>query len=497
MAKKTKQDGMKVEEFSEMIDKGIKKRLGDYDEIALSDTYLDNEEDEDIYEEKLNEQLNNDVFAVGEEKQSKGDLIQYTIKKNGEYLGVKHHPYDWERLQKEYGGGQYQVSARSSQLKRFVKHETRAVADIPRQSQESAALSNILEVLKENNSRHQPQQPNFMEMFALLSKMNESNKVESSSMAQAMSTSQSTMMTAIMGLITQMNTSTQKMMMEMTKANQDTATKLSDNTNKMFDKFNDRFEKIMDKIDRKPKNEGLSLIEIMKMQKDAQKEGFDMFEKINRISEEKASERMDIIEELKSHGGIKEDKKSLTETLIESLLPPIAASIKSNAGRSLTPTTQLGYPAPQPRQPIKRVANTQQGAQTKATNVPQSTQSRQNNSTSQRPHNVNSLGLPTFGAKKIEEVPAMFSTELIEKILEPVIINALQTSESTEKTAAGVITALEENKIPVKNFLKLYGKDNIIKLVEKYSLPKEAIEWFEGIYANIQDVTRESGSDRS
>jgi NCAIR mutase (PurE)-related protein len=61
----------------------------------------------------------------------KGDVIQYDIDRNGQFVATKMHPYSWEQLQSEFGEGHYRVQAKSAHTKAYRKQESRFVAAAP------------------------------------------------------------------------------------------------------------------------------------------------------------------------------------------------------------------------------------------------------------------------------------------------------------------------------------------------------------------------------
>ena len=66
-----------------------------------------------------------------------GEFPKFKIQKNGEYIGEKRGPYSFERLQREYGGGQYKIWAytgsgtKGSSTGGYIRSQTIVISDLP------------------------------------------------------------------------------------------------------------------------------------------------------------------------------------------------------------------------------------------------------------------------------------------------------------------------------------------------------------------------------
>jgi hypothetical protein len=122
---------MNKEKLEELASKAAKKALAGkqkFDEVVEDDDlshdfgFSETTTIEDIAEFDLFDFCENEFVK-------KGDFVEYTIKKNGSTIGFKKHPYSWERIQKEFGGGRYNVLAKSMLTGRIVKRQSMPVED--------------------------------------------------------------------------------------------------------------------------------------------------------------------------------------------------------------------------------------------------------------------------------------------------------------------------------------------------------------------------------
>src|ERR1700677_3722433 len=88
------------------------------------------ETDERLNQDELDRPLSDtDIFTLGQKQYvDKGDWVNYQFYKEGKMLTTKEHPYSWEALQKEFGGGHYTVKMRSIARGVFLKQETQTLA---------------------------------------------------------------------------------------------------------------------------------------------------------------------------------------------------------------------------------------------------------------------------------------------------------------------------------------------------------------------------------
>ncbi len=79
-----------------------------------------------------------DVFAEGFKRANEaGDSVRYHIKKNSQFLCVKDYPYSWEDLQREFGGGYYQIIAKRRSNGLILKQQSESIAEDPNKTERS------------------------------------------------------------------------------------------------------------------------------------------------------------------------------------------------------------------------------------------------------------------------------------------------------------------------------------------------------------------------
>lgn len=497
MAKEKVASAAKIEK---LVDRQIKKIVEEkMKDDCVADSFGDEEGTSDDAAEvaaeqdaKLEEALGFDIFDYCDKRQEeKKDSIQYTIYKNGELLVTRHHPCSWEVIRKTYGPGSYQVKARSLVTKQYVKHQSQAISGDEEVQYKFGGG-------REDAPPAQPVQPqiNPMEMFRAMTDISEKSKSEAREMAKEQAGSMASIMTVFSTMMQSQAQQSQTMFMELAKMQMATAEKMSETTSRLFEKMDTRFEKLVEKLAETPKKkeDSLSMFEVMKLMEDSQKKGYDQFSKISDLAEEKVEERMALIEETKGSGG-RGEKTSMVEKLIEGVMPVLAKSMEAsnnqiqNQARGVLPQPQQRPYHPQAARSGQRTFSTppQTGGQGAA--APYQANSNpmggdRRNDINQTNVITNDLGLATvkFPDKKVE----VLTKQTIEDFLVPTIATALLAAETPEAGKERIIKVLQEKNISVQLFLETFTKEDAKQIVEKYTLPQEAVAWFESVYANIE-----------
>lgn len=464
-----------------------------------------------------------DIFDWCDETTKKGHQIQYVVKRNGEMLAIKYHPYSWEQIQKEYKGGQYQIVAKSLTTKKYLKSETRTLSD-PLKTDDSDEIAQKIMM----QAPQPPQGPNFMELFTLFQSMNEKQRAEARESAKETAQMGQQNMLAFVEMMKSSQTGSQQMFFEIAKMTQQVSEKLAESQRAMFEKMETRFEKILDKVSEKtsPKTDKpeFGLLELMKMQQESQEKGFQLFNQLSQIAETKAAERVEMMEELRgeqtSAAPVKE--KSMTDTLIETMLPTIAGALAGS--QAVPPTQQAVQPVRralppqqigQVRQVPRQVQPTQPGATAQRTQVqavrPGQTQANAQKSAASGPVSRqtsgqptvkrNALGLPVAEIPvKAAETPVVTVQATVEtpkttdlkakftEILVPVLGESLLGGVSPEQGATATIAALEKSGHTRVEFVENVSLPDLMAVVSGFNLPEEANPWFEGLYAHLQNT---------
>jgi len=490
-------------------------------------------------EARLKQALEYDIFDYCEKRSKKGDQIQYEIRKDGVLHAHKYHPYTWEKLQKDYGRGQYQVKARSLLTKGYIKSETRLVGESLRDDDEEIKFD-------KEAAKQAPNQNNldFMQLLALMNSVSERSRAEAQETARAQAEANTALLQALiqkpqegmgtkelmvfMSTMMQANkkddTPMMELMFKMMSTSQDTANRVSEQTSRMiekmnennarmFEKMNERFEKIMEDSKKDDGGDKLGYLEVMQMTESAQRKGFDLFSKMQELAESKADEKLELINALKG-SGTKEEKKSMTETLIETLLPSITTAVAQSTGKAPAPLN------PQPRRSLpphvsRPQASGFRGGAGKAQNAAsfegksrglqaQGEASRKISESGDKGVLKTHGGLPSFevtAPQNSEQNPVVREAQVVQKpevqvsglrahieqLLTMVIGNSLLKGHSPEQGGEAILLELYRHKISVQNFLQAIDESYIMEIIEKFSLPAEVKPWFEGAYAHIQN----------
>lgn len=501
---------------SNAADKAIKRmRTKDHDDDSFSHVAQLDADDGINHEEEGDLVTNFDIFDHCEGLVKSGKhQIKYEIKKNGEMLTTRYHPYSWEQLQKDHKGGHYQVSAKSVTTKKFVKHETRSVAE-PEQNRRDEREDDLQH--PRTIQQQAPQGPSFTELFTLLNATRESERSAAREASRDASNANNAATLALVEMMKTTSSQSQTMMMEIAKMTAAMTEKLSEQQQKLVERMDAKFEKLVEKIASKPEEKTLSAMDIMALQTEAQNKGFAMFEKMAKLAELKTEERLQLIEDARDERDDRRNsnKKSLTDSLIESVLPTVATALAGQAAnrqapqvaRALppvgTPPTNRGSLPRQHQVPTRTAQTTQPRSRTPENQVQGAAKessargeatgrgSRVVNGETGRGSTVtNAMGLPS--ANFSEDVPLTPTNTVtvtkakIEEILTPIFGVCLLERKDAPIAATEIEAALKENGIDRPTFLQTVAKEDMMNIAKGYGLPDQAYPWFEEVYANLQ-----------
>lgn len=300
----------------------------------------------DISEFSSEEEANKDIFSdIGEARVKQGDIIKYTIFKYGSQLTSVYHPCSWEMIHKKYGDGQYKVVARSQSLNRIVKTQSQMLGQPPAEFSFGGFSSdaNKEEVKEAPVQNTQNQSPGFMEIFTLFMNQQNQAKAESKDVNMAAQQSQNQMMMMFMEMMkSNQQQSVQSQLQTMQMVTQVTE-KMADAQSRMFEKLNERIEKIAGEKSKAPDMESV----IERMQK-AQEQGFALYQKFDELATKKAELQFEMMGGNDEDEEEKPEKESLTDTLIKTIIPLMAA------GQRQMPQQFQQQQRPVPQQPQQR-----------------------------------------------------------------------------------------------------------------------------------------------
>ncbi len=446
-----------------------------------------------------------DIFTdIGVKLVAQGDMITYLIKKDGSYVTTKPHPYSLEKLQKDFGGGTFRVTARSQRKGQIVKAQTFYVADAPIvepiepevdeeaiQSSKTNELGTLLAVLEKGNERAEiraQQQSEFqMKMFQ--------------TMLQSMAT--------VMGGRQQDG------------GGNAAIEKLIDRQDRMFEKMFDKLEKANQSQQQKP----LDPMSLMKELREAEDRGYKKHEDLIKLAKEEAEERMDMLEE----GRSEKEPETLTQTLIKGLIPMMAQALPSvqaamAAQSAATPqTTQpvLRQPTPEERAQYelqqsqllerRRVEENRKRAAAASGDAARSPETRDTRREPEKKKTIGSpMGLPSVKREvpsveikkvegtvveapvtpKQEEVKVMTNGKTKEKIKEvaiPIMGKALASRGNPTKAAHETLKALSAVGITREILLKEFTEEDLLATAASLNIPEMANPWFKAFYAAVRE----------
>lgn len=440
-----------------------------------------------------------DLFDYCDELQSKGVIVQYTVKKNNVLIASAiTHPYSWEKIQKQYGEGLYQVLAKNAATKQFIKSQTQMLGSV-----------DVDNMDKETEKTENQNQFGVMEMMTLLERKAQEARREAREEAQRMAEiqekQQNTMLTLVTALVSNKPAGpsaaeTQLQTMQMMTQMMD---KIQNNTNLMFERLSNRIEKIAEGATNK---ESFTALDIMKMTSDAQAKGFEMYNRMEEMAEKKAQEKIELIEEYKDEDSDdKEDKKeSATDSLIKTILPTIVTAL---SGSRLPQAQPHPMQAQQNQQQLmaRRNAEAQEIARRKEVLKRKAEQAELNkviNEANTSPLTNIVSGLPKVDFEAETNLASNFSDEVVSdsvknkclEILPPflgqLMIEASGGNVTNEQAAEATMNYLTEHGISRAEFIANVESQDLIDVANEYSLPEEAKVWLNELYGNIQNTNR-------
>jgi len=391
----------------------------------------------------------------------KGDVIQYDIDRNGQFVATKMHPYSWEALQKEFGEGHYRVQAKSAHTKAYRKQESRFVAAAPRseRDKESSIADAVRSAL--------PQQPDQFDQLTKVATLLKSLTPPPPSLPEDKTSGVLLEMMKFMSDTTQKSQESTMRMIE----------KMQENTTKMIEKIDTTTKEMFNKIETKIAGDGKSgkqfdALQLLQMLQKAEERGMNTYLKIEELAEKKAA-RM---------GGDKDEDKepeSATERLVKSVLPAISAALAAKP--------QVPMHRPQPPRQIRQAVP---GARVVPSTAPAQPQVNQ-----PRPQPT-----PQAGPKTPQVMPAPSKQEVVEKISAGVFQRLIEASavqndpaavkQTQVKAAEDVSATIKKLGITIPQLLQMIPQGDMIDIATSAGLPNEAHHWLEGFYAHLKELAR-------
>lgn len=508
------------------------------DEVASRIADMDNEDelDEDEFEdegegetesepvERLRSnppplQSSDDIFEWCEEKYVKSGIpVTYIVKKNGSLVGEFEHPCSWSMIQKAHGAGLYMVKAREGHRKTYIKQQHQHILDLPKTQEE-----------KENMQKSEPQiierivekqaAPQF-DMFEMMNMFRQTQQEASEAVRLAQKeaqTAQQNMMTAMlniaskqpapvqqsggdekmMQLMLSMQQNTTQMFEKMMTMTQASINEVARNSEKMFEKLASKLE------NNQAKPSGLEYTpdQIMKMMQESQARGFEMWSHTERLAEHKAAQQLRVLESTKETAIEDVRPKSLTEKLVDSMLPAIAAAMTNPAlmQAQMPQMPQLPQaqaqaprqlPPPQPKKRVKPAIPTAQ-TQPKQESIPTKKHEVIESQTTKK----DKFGFPMAQtqSQQNEEQENMFKFQRYLKIAADVLTPQYNDYVSGQKPIPEIadilLESLKAQGIASDEFLKVCPLEKITGTLKTLGADVGIINFVGEVYANLETRT--------
>lgn len=491
--KETTEDKIAQNAATAVIREQVLKELSEKDPNQLEFSSLADDSIDRLIDE-VGEVNEVDIFQdIGAVLAKKGDIITYYIKKDGEFICNKKHPYSIEKLQSEHGAGYYNVVARSSSLGRIVKQCSYQIGEAPVDSKNEPVGLDADSVEAILAKREKNEHLSMSDVFLLMEKANERAERKAAEERRTQSENMNTMITAISTIIG----GTQKAPV------QDSQAPVVSMIERLMDKQDRVMEKIMDKLTQKPeKNQndlGLNQLQVMEMIKDAEDRGFSRYKELIEMADQKAEEKMELIQATKGDA----EPDSAINSLIKAFLPTIttalspetqakaeamevqrrnqmihmqrqqAASHAAQAARTAPPVkTHVSNPTPQAK-PVARDVNS---ILTGSKPVPQKPVER-----------TETVNAPQMSEKK-RRIISVVEPLLRETLPKLVMANEARRLDLAKTSALETLAKLDNQGIKQQDVLSEFSLENLLYFIEAYKLPVSIKPWFERYYRELSVI---------
>jgi hypothetical protein len=452
-----------------------------------------------------------DVFTDGFKKAfSKQDLPKFYIYRNSEFIGIKSHPYSWEKLQKEFGEGIYKVVAKSVSTGQNIMWQSQMVGN-------PNAIGDEDEV-EEVVAQAPTQTTDPLALFSMLGTFQERADSKASQAANQNTAAITAMMTGMMQMQQQASQQFQTMLIEMQKSNQ---TQLQAAQAEARESNKTMMALVTTLLTQKPQKDdsGFTVPGVMKMMQDAETRAENRVTKQFELIEKKSSELAEIKAEAMSSGG-DEGEESLTKTLIKGFMPVMAQvmqaqqaaqpgqvqqaqsaaspHVHATAGRAPGPQSlpplQQNLPAP-----ISAAEQAQRARQASRPN-PQARPVQQRPAPAQarpvQPGPEATSGREQRGgaaprtARPVEEVAKPLDDQaMLQKFFEITgtdIAAAMTNGTSPEIAAEGALIQLEKSGYARQTVAKVLKLEILEQVADQYGATQEMRNWFKEFHAFIQ-----------
>ncbi len=390
----------------------------------------------------------------------KGVPVEFTIKKDGEWLQVLRPPLSWPDIRQKFGPGTYAVIARNRKTKTYIKQATELMAALPEGSEESTSsldseqqafgfatapsssgtdLSAIMVMIQQQNERDNMRRAEERERDEVRRKEDRESRNELLKLLIP------TLAPLVMGFLSPKKDEKSELLLEFMRENQRTS-------QAQTDKLMDKFEKAAStKADTSP-------LDLIRQLNDARKDGREEMKELMEMVEDKAEARAEVLAQQN------DGDDSTLAMLLKSVGPGLAALLAQGKG------------APN----LAAVTNEEQEVDSDTVEGAVAT--------------VSPIA-PPKAPKKTPPTPEQLDQQAVLSILFPFFIEQLQRQESGHEVSPKIAARESLNLLKAKGFsqvkvLSLFSHAQLLGVLKAYNLPKKYDSWFNDYYEAL--ATRES-----
>jgi hypothetical protein len=277
-----------------------------------------------------------------------------------------------------------------------------------------------------------------------------------------------------------------KMMMEVQKTNMEMMMKMQENTTSVIKEVASNFgaaiKEVKDQIEKTSSNKKepeFSVMDLLKMQADARKEGHDQRKELEELVEARAEERADLLAEATGNA----PKSSMLEKLAESFLPVVSQSMllqqQATAATNTANAQAAARSAParsQPESPDRGAHKSQAASAPNQKGVDGGAAG-----SNVRVLNGRAKFDPAAGGSGRKKVSDDDAKMRIIMALVPAVAQAQNMQEAVEKT----FTTLKGMNMPLSEALRIVSRADILE-VAREKLPPETIPVLEEFYSALE-----------
>lgn len=442
---------------------------------------------EELDEDEINEMAEEDEFDiftdVGQKLTAAGDRITYTIRKDGEFIaGSIKHPFSWDKIQSKYGGGTYTISARSTNKGKYIKTQTRNVAEVESEEEDShereekrGSSTTDLLMLLQAQKREEREELMRLEEKRENERREREEKAEQERRdreAQMKAASDSTMLMMMKMMESQSNQTT-ALLTAMLQGNQKKEPEFS--AEKLINMMESRMEKVIALVQGKDKTKDIDALKLIELQSQAEDRGYKRAMDLQSQAERKAEELAELRENASGSG---QETVSTTKMLIDAVVPAVQTIMAARGGiPSMAPNPQI--PVVDPHRPALPPPVMRSPGPVRAPTVVQ-------------PGPKAPILTPNVRVQK--ELNPMSQRDLIEntvftEIGKDLSANLLSQKFSPEKTADRVLEILKPFGISPQSLCSQYTLDAMIEIARKKGVPDAIKPYLERFHAHIKAKT--------